>query len=141
MRKTKAHETAVDGLSMKSVNIFMTAQTRTTLDGRPEENRSRAVRRFASILITAHDAGNPRIVPEVARVVALSAPSQRRQIRKSTEVEWVKAIVWLPREMIASIERIFGPAGITPSEFLRAAVIMGVKPDELSPFIPFPQAG
>lgn len=138
MRKTKENDTATDGLSMKSVNIFMTAQTRATLDSRPEENRSRAVRRFASILITAHDAGNAKIVPEVARVVALSAPAQRRKIKRSTEVEWVKAIVWLPRDMIASIERIFGPAEITPSEFLRAAVIMGVKPDELSPFIPFP---
>lgn len=138
MRKTENDEAVTDGLSMKSVNIFMTAQTRAVLDSHPEENRSRAVRRFASILITAHDAGNAKIVPEVARVVALSAPAQRRQIKRSTEVEWVKAIVWLPRDMIASIERIFGPAEITPSEFLRAAVIMGVKPDELSPFIPFP---
>jgi len=138
MRKNNQQPPEVDRLSMKSVNIFMTAPTRTTLDGRPEENRSRAVRRFASILITAHDAGNMKIVPEVSRVVALSGPAQRRMIRRSAEVDWVKAIVWLPREMIASIERIFGPADITPSEFLRAAVIMGVKPEELSPYIPFP---
>lgn len=138
MRKINQQGAEADGLSMKSVNIFMTAPTRTILDSRPEENRSRAVRRFASILIMAHDAGNPKIVPEVRRVVSLSGPAQRRLIRKTAEVEWVKAIVWLPREMIASIERIFSPAEITPSEFLRAAVIMGVKPDELTPFIPFP---
>jgi hypothetical protein len=138
MRKINRPHAEEDGLSMKSVNIFMTASTRTILDSRPEENRSRAVRRFASILITAHDAGNARIVPEVRRVVDLSGPSQRRLIRKTAEVDWVKAIVWLPREMIASIDRIFGSADITPSEFLRAAVIMGVKPEELSPFIPFP---
>jgi site-specific recombinase XerC len=138
MRKINRPHAEEDGLSMKSVNIFMTASTRTILDSRPEENRSRAVRRFASILITAHDAGNPKIVPEVSRVVDLSGPAQRRHIRRTAEVDWVKAIVWLPREMIASIERIFGPADITPSEFLRAAVIMGVKPDELTPYIPFP---
>lgn len=138
MRKPVNDDATTNGLSMKSVNIFMTAQTRATLDSRQEESRSRAVRRFASILITAHDAGNAKIVPEVARVVELSAPAQRRHIKKSTEVEWVKAIVWLPRDMITSIERIFGPLGITPSEFLRAAVIMGVKPDDLSTFIPFP---
>jgi hypothetical protein len=134
----KSQGVGADELSMKSVNIFMTAQTRTILDSQPEENRSRAVRRFASILITAHDAGNPRIVPEVRRVVSLSGPAQRRHIRKTAEVDWVKAIVWLPREMIASVERIFAPVDVTPSEFLRAAVIMGVKPEELSPFIPFP---
>lgn len=123
---------------MKSVNIFMTQQTRDVLDGNPGENRSRAVRRFASILITAHDAGNAKILPEVRRVVTLTGPSERRMIRRVAEVEWVKAIVWLPRDMMLSVERIFGPAGITPSEFLRAAVIMGVKPRELSPFVPFP---
>lgn len=138
MRKLKSQDAGAEELSMKSVNIFMTAQTRTILDSQPEENRSRAVRRFASILITAHDAGNPRIVPEVRRVVSLSGPAQRRHIRKTAEVDWVKAIVWLPREMIASVERIFAPVEVTPSEFLRAAVIMGVKPEELSPFIPFP---
>lgn len=138
MRKPNIETETVESLSMKSVNIFMTSQTRAILDGRSEENRSRAVRRFASILITAHDAGNPRIVPEVKRVVDLSGPSQRRSIRKTSEISWVKAIVWLPREMIASIERIFRPVEITPSEFLRAAVIMGVKPEELKDFIPFP---
>lgn len=138
MRKMKRRGAGAEELSMKSVNIFMTAQTRTILDSQPEENRSRAVRRFASILIKAHDAGNPRIVLEVRRVVSLSGPTQRRHIRKTAEVDWVKAIVWLPREMIASVERIFSPVEVTPSEFLRAAVIMGVKPEELSPFIPFP---
>ena len=138
MRKSPHHEPGTDGPSMKSVNIFMTSQTRVVLDSLPEENRSRAVRRFASILITAHDAGNERVLPEVCRVVSLSGPAQRHHIRKSTHVEWVKAIVWLPREMIESIDRIFGPSEITPSEFLRAAVIMGVKPADLTPFIPFP---
>ena len=123
---------------MKSVNIFMTQQTREVLDGNPEENRSRAVRRFASILITAHDAGNAKIVPEVRRVVGLTGPFERRIIRRSSEVEWVKAIVWLPRDMMLSVDRIFGAEGITPSEFLRSAVIMGVKPRELAGFVPFP---
>lgn len=123
---------------MKSVNIFMTAGTRTELDASPVENRSRAVRRFASVLITAHDNGNTRVVPEVIRVVEQSSPRQRRLIRKEAEVDWVKAIVWLPREMVLSVERIFGAEDITPSEFLRAAVIMGVKPQELRAYIPFP---
>jgi len=138
MRETKEMDEPLEELSMKSVNIFMTLQARGILDERAHENRSRAVRRFASILITAHDAGNAKIVPEVARIVSLTGPAQRKAIRKSAEIDWVKAIVWLPRDMIESIERIFGAADITPSEFLRAAVIMGVKPDELSPFIPFP---
>jgi hypothetical protein len=131
-------ETGADVLAMKSVNIFMTAKTRTILDSDPAENRSRAVRRFASILIAAHDSGNAKILPEVKRVVALSGPTERRMIRKTAEIDWVKAIVWLPRDMIMSVERIFGPANITPSEFLRASTIMGVKPKELAPFIPFP---
>jgi hypothetical protein len=138
MRETKYAEPAQDLLAMKSVNIFMTQQTRELLDGNPAENRSRAVRRFASILITAHDAGNAKIVPEVRRVVGLTGPFERRMIRRGSEVEWVKAIVWLPRDMMLSVERIFGPADITPSEFLRASVIMGVKPRELSEFVPFP---
>ena len=138
MREMKRAEPAQDLLAMKSVNIFMTQQTRETLDANLEENRSRAVRRFASILITAHDAGNAKILPEVHRVVRLTGPSERRVIRRTAQVEWVKAIVWLPRDMILSIERIFVPAGITPSEFLRAAVIMGVKPPELTPFVRFP---
>lgn len=123
---------------MKSVNIFMTSPCRAILDGNPIENRSQAVRRFASILITAHDNGNAKIVPEVKRVVDLSSPRQRRLIRNAASVDWVKAIVWLPREMVLSIERIFGAEEITPSEFLRASVIMGVKPEELREFIPFP---
>ncbi|WP_145693562.1 hypothetical protein [Gemmobacter caeni] len=127
-----------DGLAMKSVNIFMTSPCRAVLDGGVYENRSQAVRRFASILITAHDNGNAKIVPEVRRVVDLSGPRQRRMIRNATSVDWVKAIVWLPREMVLSVERIFGAEEITPSEFLRAAVIMGVKPEELRAFIPFP---
>lgn len=138
MRETNDTDRGHDMLAMKSVNIFMTANTRTVLDSNPAENRSRAVRRFASILIASHDAGNAKIVPEVCRVVALSGPAERRAIRRSEELDWVKAIVWLPREMIQSVERIFRQAGITPSEFLRAAVIMGVKPKELAPFIPFP---
>jgi len=138
MREMNETGPGAEMLAMKSVNIFMTANTRSILDSDQEENRSRAVRRFATILIAAHDSGNAKIVPEVKRVVALSGPSERRAIRKSAEVEWVKAIVWLPRDMIMSVERIFGPVDITPSEFLRASVIMGVKPKELAPFIPFP---
>ena len=138
MRESKQSEPAQDLLAMKSVNIFMTQPTRDVLDGNPGENRSRAVRRFASILITAHDAGNAKILPEVSRVVGLTGPSERRVIRRTVGVEWVKAIVWLPRDMMLSVDRIFGPSGITPSEFLRAAVIMGVKPRELAPFVPFP---
>ena len=138
MRKSNLSAQEAELLAMKSVNIFMTAPTRTLLDKDPKENRSRAVRRFATILITAHDAGNAKILPEVKRVVKLSGPRERRAIRNGAEVDWVKAIVWLPREMIQRIEQIFGPEEITPSEFLRAAVIMGVKPKELIPFIPFP---
>lgn len=138
MREMNDTGPGADILAMKSVNIFMTANTRSVLDSDPVENRSRAVRRFASILIAAHDSGNAKIVPEVKRVVTLSGPTERRTIRKTAEVEWVKAIVWLPREMIMSVERIFGPADITASEFLRASAIMGIKPKELAPFIPFP---
>jgi len=138
MRKIKRSKGVQDGLAMKSVNIFMTSASRGALDSIPSENRSQAVRRFACILIAAHDNGNAKIVPEVKRVVDLSGPRQRRNIRNANTVDWVKAIVWLPREMVLSIERIFGSDEITPSEFLRAAVIMGVKPEELREFIPFP---
>ena len=123
---------------MKSVSIFMTSSCRANLDALADENRSQAVRRFASILIAAHDNGNTRIVPEVRRVVDLSGPRQRRKMRNTTSFDWVKAIVWLPREMVLSIDRIFGSEGITTSEFLRAAVIMAVKPEELREFIPLP---
>lgn len=137
MRKHDLEMPEPDAPQLKSVNVFMTRSTREILDAQPQDNRSRAVRRFASILITAHDAGNPRIVPEVLRIVTLTNPTLRREMRREAGVEWVKAIIWLPTDMIASIDRIFGARSVTSSEFLRAAVIMAVKPEELSPYIPF----
>lgn len=117
--------------SMSSVNIFMTAGAQKKMEDRGWTNRSGAVRHFAGVLIVAHDAGDERILPEIERLVSLTGAKHRREMVRSESAIWMKAIVWIPDDMMRSIERIFGPAGIRSSEFLRAAVIMGCCPPDI----------
>lgn len=117
--------------SMTSVNIFLSEDAREAIRSRGWTNRSAAVRHFATVLILAHDEGDDRVVPAINRVARMISARIRREMTRSHDVTWQKAIVWVPDEMMMSMDRIIKPVDLTPSQFLGATVIMACQPRDV----------
>ncbi|MCW3782599.1 hypothetical protein [Defluviimonas salinarum] len=106
---------------MRSVNVKMTDAMIKKIEARGP-NRSETIRHVLAAILAARRDGVPAPF-ESAIEAAIRSSSRTLRLTMTSNVDWRKAIVWLPERMHREIEKECRDLDVRPADFIRGAII------------------